>query len=827
MGDDLLADAVWECCSTFPGLADDPTALGILPATWWPATVPGTAAAAMRAAGIPDAGSRDYDATDWWFRCRFAGPAEPVPMLLRLGGLATVADVWLNGRHLLHSDNMFLSHEVEIEAVEPDNELLIRCTALTTVLARRRPRPRWKTYLIAHQNLRWVRTTLLGRLPGWAVIPAPVGPWRPVQLLPTPPLRVGRRRVVATCDGDDGVVEVELRLPTSMAPSEAQLQVEGHRAPLEVWSEDGDIVARGSVRIPGVQRWWPHTHGRQPLYRVTVEVAGRTLELGRVGFRTVEVDRTDGAFTVVVNGVPVFCRGAVWMPVDPVSMAPSGDDVRSTLELARAAHLNMVRLPGTGVYQDERFWDLCDELGMLVWQDCMLAFSDPPDAPEHVAALEQELTGVFQGLGGRPALAVVCGGQEIESQAAMVSVPRERWVCPVLESTIPEVVARWLPGLPYVTSNPTGGTMPHQMDCGVSHYFGVGGYLQPVDDARRANVRFATECLAFATPPERQTVDQACGGASRAGHDPGWKLAIHHDAGRSWDLEDMQGFYVRQLFGADPFEERYRDAERALDLGRATVATLVYMVLSEWRRAGSTSSGGLVLALRDLRPGAGWGLIDALGRPKAPWFTLRRVCRPVALLVTDEGLNGLHVHLVNDTADDVHGIVRVELFVRGELRGEVAERAVVVPARGGLSLEVADLFDEFRDLTGAYGFGPPAHDVVVASLVGPDGEPMSEVVHLPGGLDRPLEGEIGLQARVITGAEGWWQVEVTTRRFAQWVVVDVPGYRPDDSWFHLKPGGRRLVGLQRAGADGPPAGEVRAFNSGLTARVRADGHRGG
>ena len=220
------------------------------------------------------------------------------------------------------------------------------------------------------------------------------------------------------------------------------------------------------------------------------------------------------------------------------------------------------------------------------------------------------------------------------------------------------------------------------MDTGVSHYFGVGGYLRPVEDARRAGVRFAAECLAFATPPERSTVDEACGGPTRAGHDPDWKRAVHHDAGRSWDLEDVQGFYVRELFGADPVLLRYRDAERALDLGRATVVDAHGAgAVANGAGPGRTCAGALVLALRDLRPGAGWGVIDALGRPKAPWFALRRVLRPVAVLLTDEGLNGLRLHLVNDTDTEVDGVVRIELFVRGELHVESGERPVVVPAR--------------------------------------------------------------------------------------------------------------------------------------------------
>ena len=167
MQSDLLSGRAWECSPTAPGAAacpDDLRALGSL--GWRPAEVPGTAAGAVRSAG-DDPDCTDFDAFDWWFRCHFACPTEaPAPYVLELGGLATIADVWLNGRHLLHTENMFRSYEVEIDSLEDENDLWIRFSSLNVALSACRNRPRWKTYLVAHQNLRFIRTTLLGRLRG-------------------------------------------------------------------------------------------------------------------------------------------------------------------------------------------------------------------------------------------------------------------------------------------------------------------------------------------------------------------------------------------------------------------------------------------------------------------------------------------------------------------------------------------------------------------------------------------------------------------------------------------------------------------------------------
>ncbi|MGO9344334.1 MAG: glycoside hydrolase family 2 protein [Acidimicrobiales bacterium] len=823
---DLFSALSWECRPAEPGSASGPDDLVALENFGWrPAQVPGTAAGALRSAG-EDPDSTNFDAFDWWFHSRFERPAARGPYVIEFAGLATIADVWLNDRHVLHAENMFRSYEVETDWFAEQNDFWIRFASLDVALEGRKKRPRWKTYLVAHQNLRFVRTTLLGRMRGWAVTPAPVGPYRPVKLFAAHEPRLVRRQIFTSVEDRDGLVRVELTVRGIPKTANAKLRVEESEVALDVNEHEGDLVLRGVLKVGAIETWWPHTHGPQPLYRASVEIDGEVFDLGRIGFRTIELDRSDGDFRLSVNGEPIFCRGAVWMPVDPVSLAPTVADVRATLELAKAANLNLIRLPGTGVYQDESFWDACDELGLLVWQECMLAFSDPPDEPSFVSELESELVEQFELISGRPSLALVCGSQEIEEQAAMTSIPRARWDFPVLERVIPDLVDELLPGVPYATSNPTGGTVPYQMNAGVSHYFGIGGYLRPVEDARRAGVRFASECLAFATPPEHRTVDEECGGSHLAGHDPGWKLAVHHDAGRSWDLEDMQGFYVRQLYGVDPFALRYRDAELALDLGRATVATLFEVVLSEWRRPGSTCSGAIVLALRDLRPGAGWGVIDSLGRPKAPWYALKRVLAPVGLLLTDEGLNGLDLHVVNDTASEVAGTVRVDLFVRGELMVESAEQRVVVAGRSATTIEVTGMFDGFRDLSGAFSFTPPAHDVVSATFVTDSGTDVPVVVHQPGGAMRPIESDVGLRAQLVPTDDAGWLLEIETKRFAEWVVVDVPGYRPDDSWFHLPPGAKRKLRLhpeipQLSAQSSPLSGEVRALNSASSARFAA------
>lgn len=827
-GPDLLQRAAWECGSLVPGKAPSPAQLVDAGIRWRPAAVPGTAAGALRTSGEWHWGHADHDeldGRDWWYRCSFAGLPDEGPFELHLGGLATIADVWFNGTLVLHSENMFREHRIGLSHLAPVNELCIRFASLDALLARRRSRARWKTRVVRSQTLRWYRTSLLGRMPGWAPWAAAVGPWRPVTLRRPGPLV--EHHIETSCVGDDGVVRIRARLRASDGEArDARLVVGDAVSALAVQQEGEDTVVDGEVVVRNVARWWPHTHGDQHLYPLRLHAGELTQGLGRVGFRTVDVDRCDGAFTLTVNGVPVFCRGACWVGPDTVSLAPRQSEVRASLEMVRDAGMNMVRVGGYTVYEDEGFLDSCDDLGLLVWQDCMLAGIDPPEDPDFHTEVRAELAQALGRLQGRPSVAVICGSSEIHQQAAMLGMEAERWTSPLLEEVIPAMVGEMLPGTPYVPSTPTGEGLPFRPGSGVAHYFGVGAYLRPLDDARLSGVRFAAECLAFATPPEPTTILEAFGGSQMVGHHPAWKLGVPRDAGTAWDFEDVRDHYVRELFGVEPAAVRYSDPERYLDLGRAAVAELVTAVMSEWRPSRSPCAGGLVLAWRDLWPGAGWGLIDALGRPKAPWYALRRVLAPVALLLSDEGLGGLGLHAVNDGPTGRAGEVEILLYNAAGVVVEGAAQPIELAPRATVDLDAEAVLGGFRDVTWAYRFGPVGHDVVATRLSGEDGETLAEAVYLPGGRARPRQVHLGLTAVARPGATDDWQLTVSTELFAQWVAIDVPGFLPADSWFHLLPGQSRTVALHPETADGHrPSGEVRALNAAGTTRVVVEGER--
>lgn len=801
----------WRCVQTMPNQVTEPAGLNLAPRTARPAAVPGTAAAAVRGAdSIAAAMQLDYDAFDWWFLTDIEVSSSG-RYRFEFGGLATVADVWLDDQLLLHSDSMFEEADATAAMSPGSHRLAIHFHALGPLLKQKRPRPRWRSSLVPARGLRWWRTTALGRMPGWAGFVAPVGPWRPITIseITTPTLEHHTLRTAVVAGR--GEVHLDATFTGSVAAATATLHVGESRWELPVNKTQTAAQTGGTVTLDSVNLWWPHTHGSQPLYDARLDVGGDTFMLGRVGFRTIAADTTDDGFTLVVNDVSIFTRGACWVPPDVVSLNAGPEANRSALQQVKAAGMNMIRVPGTMVYESPDFWDCCDELGILVWQDAMITTYDPPSDDDWLASLRREVTGVLSPLSGRPSIAVVSGGSETEQQPAMLGLERADYDMPSIHQIIPAVVSRTLPGVPYVTSSPSGPGLPTHSSTGVAHYFGVGAYLRPLRDARLANVRFATECLAFSNPPENETVDEYFGGSLAAGQRPDWKAAVPRDAGASWDFEDVRDFYTRLLFDTDPMLVRYSDPTRALDLGRAAVAHVMATTFTEWRRYESPCAGALVLSLRDLIPGAGWGVVDSLGRPKSAMYALSRVLAPVCVSVTDEGLEGLAIHVFNDPPDTLAGELTATVVDR---RGRVlieAATQVEVAGHGSLTLDLDSLIGSFRDINHAYRFGAQVYDAVLVTLTTEIAE--FSCTHLLAAPWRGQQREMTLSATARQVSAGQWLVQVSADLLAEWVAIDVPGLTASDSWFHLLPGQTRTIAVSSQVANGRFAGTVRALNA--------------
>jgi beta-mannosidase len=782
--------------------------------------------AALRALGqwSLDGPPQRFDAGDWWFRLEFeAQPALPSErVLLGLDGLATVAQVWLNGVELLTSSNMFVAHICDVGHVlqSSGNTLLVRFAALDAELAVRRKRPRWRAPMVEHQQMRWFRTTVLGRTPGWSPPAAVVGPWKDVWLERRRQFELHTVAFNAQVRGADGVLDCSLdvrALGQNIESIELRVTRGESHAGLQLQFSEGQFS--GALVVPNVTLWWPHTHGDPALYEVAanVRLAGEgqpiAVSLGRVGFRTLQWDTADGNFALAVNGVSVFCRGACWTPLDAVTLRGTAAEYAATVGQVAAAGMNMLRIPGTMMYEEDAFFDACDTQGVLVWQDFMFANMDfPADDPAFMDSVTTEVRQQLSRIQARACLAVLCGNSEVAQQAAMWGAPADLWTNVLFDEVLPRLCAELAPGTQYWPSSAHGGAFPHQGNMGTTSYYGIGAYLRGFDDARRANLKFATECLAFANVPADATLERMPGGLAIRVHHAGWKARSPRDLGAGWDFDDVRDHYLATIFGVDPLKLRYSDHRLYLTLSRMASGEAMATAFSEWRRPEASCQGAMVLYLRDLWAGAGWGVLDDTGMPKACYHALKRVLQPVTVLFSDEGGNGLMAHLINESPKDRQLELEICAWRSGDVLVASGKEVFNLGAHGAQSLACTDLLGRFLDLTHAYRFGPPVCDAVVATLRTPDGDQVAQTFYFPQGMPALSERDVGLRAEVVPLDAQTLQVTVTARRLAIGVHFDAMGFTADNEFFHLAPNAHMTV-LLRSSRPRTLVGVACAINS--------------
>jgi beta-mannosidase len=349
-------------------------------------------------------------------------------------------------------------------------------------------------------------------------------------------------------------------------------------------------------------------------------------------------------------------------------------------------------------------------------------------------------------------------------------------------------------------------------------------------------VRFATECLAFSHLPEPESpaslvLDDAREGRAR------WKARVPRDGGVDWDFEDVRDFYVSHLFQEDAARLRAESPERYLALGRAASAIAVERTFQELRRVGSSCQGALTWLWADPWSGAGWGCIDAAGRAKSAWYAMRHALQPVAMALTDEGLNGVDVHVWNDRPERVEGTLHVRLMRDGRDVTHEASVPLALDGGQGRTILAEAVLGRFVDAAYAYRFGERAHDVVHAVWVRDDrevpsrngvsltfaGQPIIAEASLSLIGDARALVDTGLTARVESvEPDGSAVVAIASKSFAQLVRVGSGAYRAADSYFSLTTGVERRVRMTLVDPTADAAIVVEALNDAARIVLRVE-----
>lgn len=782
-----------------------------------PAFVPGTVAMAVSRDGWGC--SQDYNDQDWWFKTSFdvASIDGFEQQQLCFHGLASHAEIWLNQKLIAKTDNMHQAYQVDISGeLKQTNQLCIVFRALTPQLKQRHPRPQWKTAFLDQQNLRNIRTTLLDKVPSWSPPLKLVGPWRPVILRRETQLSLVRLQYDSTYQTSCGNINLQFtlqRLNPKLLIQCAFFELNGWSKPLQLQLNDEQYHCQQMLSFDDVQPWWPHTMGDARLYPAKIILhtsSGElSLSLNAIGFKHSDLQLGENT-ALRINGEAVFCRGSTWTVEDYKAFTGSADALQSTLLKVKRAGFNLLRIAGTMIYESQDFYRLCDELGIMVWQDFMLSHFDYPQTEGFLKQIKQEAEQQLQRLSGHACLVVLCGGSDVEQTAAMMGLSTEQSRNSIFTEIIPQQCEKYAPGVPYVANSPIGGDLPFSLRQGLGHYWGIGAFRQPLTDIYKTAMPFLTECLGFSHIPEAKALDEWLNDQPRYTTSY-WKRRIPRDGGCSWDFDDVRDYYLEQLFKLDAYHLRSYDPERYFEISKRVPGEVMAFCFNEWRQADNICQGALSWFLKDLWPSAGYGLIDSLGEPKAALYMLARACQPQAVLLADRGMDGLQVTVCNDYLRDEQLCLKVSLLTADGKILAAADWQAVLGANQYQRLSLDKLLGQFFDVNYQHRFGPSKHDLVACQLFTDNEQLVSESYFYPQGYDLGVNSEAVLEACIYDNGDEYI-LRLTTQSLLQSVCICIQGCLPEDNYFNLLPGQQRIIKITKQGAIKRFRGYVQALN---------------
>jgi beta-mannosidase len=678
----------WQLAEA-PAGADARSLTALPDDAWLPATVPGTAHGALLAAGrIPDpfygmneAEVRWVGERRWAWRLFFEAGELADHDDLVFEGLDTYCSVWLNGERLLESDNMFVPRRVDVRRrlLRGRNELLL---CFEPALARAREveavhgkRPLWNGDS-ARLHARKAQYHF-----GWDWGPELIvsGPWRAVR----------RHSWSARID------DLHCRSEVDVAGRRAALQVSaratggvGLRCVFELLDPEGRSVARQDVpadaaratlNVAEAQVWWPRNLGGQPLYTLVARLLeGERVvaeDSRRIGLRTLRLvqapveGEAGSSFHFEVNGQAFFAGGANWIPDDNLLERITPARYRERVAQAADAHMNMLRVWGGGIYEHEAFYEACDELGLLVWQDFMFACGLYPAHADFLASVRAEAEAAVKRLRHHACMALWCGNNEDYMLAESVGlagpgVPAERFEArAIYEGLLPSVCEaldpdrRYWPGSPFT---PGEGAKSSEATVGDRHSWEV-WHQQMLPYQRYGDVqaRFVSEFGMQSHPslalfesvlpqaerfPESRTVQWHNKAGSAAGPDGHRRLAVYLADNLRVGSTLAEHVYATQFVQAEAMRVAYQDFRR------------------RWQRPGARAVGGaLVWQLNDCWPVTSWALIDASGTPKPAWHAVRRALAPLAVAVRLEA-GQARLAVMNGQAEDCELALQLRVF---------------------------------------------------------------------------------------------------------------------------------------------------------------------
>lgn len=679
-----------------------------------PATVPGTVHTDLLSAGlIPDPylGTVENSVqwigqVTWAYRTTFdCDVFQGDRAELVFDGLDTIANVLLNGDLIAETENQHRTYRFDItEAVRAQGNVLEVFFSPSWDYAKAREAQLGELPNAYPTPFNFVRKMAANFGWDWGPRLVTAGIWKDVRIEIWSTARLAETRVETSVVGDDKTVKVFTKVvPAGDAPIPSGLKARLSMGEKFVVSKVAGDQLELSLSSQDFQLWWPRGIGPPELHTVHIELLRGDEVIDqwtrRIGIRTVELDAgaesTGAAFTLVVNDLPVFVRGANWIPDDCFPSRVSKDRYRTRIEQATEANINLLRVWGGGIYESDDFYDICDEMGVLVWQDFLFACAAYPEDSTFMHEIEQEARDNVLRLSSHPSLVLWCGNNECIwgwfDWDWQTKIGDRGWGLGYYLGLLPKIVSELSPSTLYWPGSPYSGSMDISANDSEHANMHIWTVWNSEDYTKYAEYspRFVSE-FGFQGPPTWATLTHSIADDPLSPNSEGM---LHHQR-----APDGNGKLARGLAPHMPQPSDFQEWHFLMQLNQSRA---IEFGIQHFRSLRPHCMGAILWQLNDCWPVTSWSMIDGYGRRKPVWHAVRRAYRDFLLMIHAKA-GHIELVAVNDGSrheDTVARVIRIDVLgnVLAEDFINVSSEAYSASSHQLLD-SVASPSDPFREL---------------------------------------------------------------------------------------------------------------------------------
>ncbi|MFC3881998.1 glycoside hydrolase family 2 protein [Bacillus songklensis] len=620
----------------------------------------------------------------WWYRTNFdfhgvINDGEKMELIFE--GLDTYATVYLNGVELGSTENMFISHTFDVtrELRKGKNVLAVKFDPIQT-----RVKEKIQYYWSGFSKKRiWTRKAQSHFGWDWGPRLVCTGIWKDV--------RLEKRRYAklenvfaqtVSIEENHAIVKVDVEIAPHVRTKDYEVDVcltFGE----EVFKERVQMNGKRASVILNINKpklWWTHDLGIPNLYRLAVNLYANKEKIDETiqnfGIRTIEVQQKNESgeysFTFVLNGVKIFAKGANWIPIDSFLASTPDSRYKHLIQMAKDANMNMLRVWGGGIYEKDVFYDECNRLGILVWQDFMFACALYPDYNKNfMENVRQEIVHVVKKLRNHPCLALWCGNNEndwlYEALHSSGEIPHPFYGEKIYHELMPELLEELDPTRLFWPSSPYGGNDHNSREQGDTHNWQVWhGNIEPRVFGEPQTVDYSMEGLSFKNFKKDTTKFASEFGMHASSNRYTLKKNLPKNqffwgsdeiAYRNKDIHHPKGILLMEGYTGVP-----EDMEEYMNFSMLTQAEGLKYGIEHYRRNKPHTSGALFWQLNDCWPGTSWSVVDYYCLPKASYHYARKFFNPILLSIDHEPDQDLKIWIVNDKLEHYEDEIELAVY---------------------------------------------------------------------------------------------------------------------------------------------------------------------